>query len=182
MGTSRLPTKCALCGTDPVGGQATTYDGKTLVRLCHDDGPVDTEDGRTCYQKWQVDKLWPVSGEGKTGATMQPLTLDELSVAPTDAAQIIYDLRREVQGLREAMATAEALIDRERFHQDGAWRVLYDARHVTDPRPAERIKKIPSHRSPPTDGAPIWRLTGFPIGSPWLNTQVLKSGTSLTLR
>lgn len=53
MGTSRLPTKCALCGTDPAGGQATTYDGKTLVRLCHDDGPVDTGDERTCYQKWR---------------------------------------------------------------------------------------------------------------------------------
>jgi len=48
-----FPTKCALCGKDPAGGQATAYDGDKKVRLCHDDGPVDTADNRTCYQKWQ---------------------------------------------------------------------------------------------------------------------------------
>jgi hypothetical protein len=53
MGKSELPTRCALCGQDPAGGQAMVYDGDKKIRLCHDDGPVDTDDGRTCYQKWR---------------------------------------------------------------------------------------------------------------------------------
>lgn len=34
----------------------------------------------------------------------QPLTLDEIGVSDTDAAQCIYDLRREIAGIRRVLA------------------------------------------------------------------------------
>ena len=47
-----FPTECELCGKDPADGQATTHhESGDVIRLCHDDGPVDGD--RTCYQKWQ---------------------------------------------------------------------------------------------------------------------------------
>jgi hypothetical protein len=54
------PSECALCGKDPAGGQATVYRGDNKIRLCHDDGPVDTNDGRTCYQKWRLSQTLTV--------------------------------------------------------------------------------------------------------------------------
>lgn len=52
-----FPTKCALCGADPAGGQATTYEDRTVIRLCHDDTDVSRSPGgtaMTCYHRWTV--------------------------------------------------------------------------------------------------------------------------------